>query len=277
MKSNNDLGSVEPAGADCERLDRSQVHVWYAFLAERDPHAEADQYALLTPGERAQHSRFVFEKDRHRYLVTRALVRTVLSRYAAVRPKDWVFEAGEYGRPAISNPDPYARRLSFNVSHCDDLVVLAIAIDREIGIDTESTRREAPLDLAYHYFSPREIAALRALPLGARALRFWELWTFKESYIKARAMGLSLPLDKISFLFEQEGSIAAAFEPEIEADDDRWQFWQFRPDEHHLVALCVERVFDQVVRFSNWQAYPPYAAQPLQVKTTRVPNRAGVS
>ncbi|MGG1948345.1 4'-phosphopantetheinyl transferase superfamily protein [Trinickia sp. NRRL B-1857] len=277
MKSNSDLAGVALASADCERLHRSQVHVWYAFLSEGDAQLDADQYALLAPSERAQHSRFFFEKDRHRYLVTRALVRTILSRYADVRPKEWAFEAGQYGRPVISNPDPYARRLSFNVSHCDDLVVLAIAIDREIGIDTESTRRDAPLDLAYHYFSPREIAALRALPFGSRALRFWELWTFKESYIKARAMGLSLPLDKISFLLEQEGSVSATFDPGIEADDDRWQFWQFRPDEDHLVAICVERVADQAVRFSNWQAHPPHAAQSLQVRTTRIPYQAVAS
>ena len=63
-------------------------------------------------------SRFRFEKDRHTSLVTRALVRTVLSRYADVSPGDWRFVANEYGSPEIDEPSE-ERCLRFNLSHTE--------------------------------------------------------------------------------------------------------------------------------------------------------------
>src|SRR5437763_959951 len=82
---------------------------------------------------------FHFARDRRRYLVTRALVRTVLSRYMDIAPREWAFAVNDYGRPLITNAAAAARQISFNVSHTDSLIILAIAQGHELGVDVENT------------------------------------------------------------------------------------------------------------------------------------------
>ncbi len=254
-----------------EALHPHQVHLWHAFLPQDGGHALASQQlSLLTPQERQQQARFFFEKDQHRYLVTRALVRTVLSRYAPIDPADWTFEPGVHGRPAITNPHPLAQRLRFNISHTNGLVVLAITVGREIGVDTESTQRNAPLEVADRFFSEREAQAMRAMPLADQPLRFWELWTYKESYIKARGMGLALPLDRFSFGFPNPAGTTIRFEPGLVDDPGRWRFWQLKPDAHHRVAICLEHhATAQPTAFVCREAMPLRETRPLVVHAAR--------
>lgn len=224
-------------------LEENDVDVWLAYDGELvDEALLARLLALLDDAERRQQARFYFAHDRKRYLVTRALVRTVLSHYAATAPANWLFATNPYGRPHIANADPLAAGLTFNVSHTHGLVVLAVGRGRELGVDVENVAaREVSLGVARQFFSPLEAAELESLAPQRRQDRFFEYWTFKESYIKARGMGLSLPLDKFSFRFPHEGAVRLAIDAGLGDDAERWQFWQYRPGAQHLLALCAER------------------------------------
>src|SRR5262249_30899699 len=199
--------------------------------------------ALLSDQEKQQETRFYFEKDRRRYLLTRALVRTVLSHYEPVPPKDWIFSVNAYGRPEVANTAVGNVRPSFNISHTGSLIVVGVTKRRALGLDVENVRaRKVSLDIADQFFSPTERAALSVVPACRQQDRFFEYWTFKESYIKARGMGLSIPLDKFSFLYPEDGSVRIAMHPALGDYPERWQFWQFRPTAEYLVAVCAERV-----------------------------------
>jgi 4'-phosphopantetheinyl transferase len=194
--------------------------------------------ALLSDAERARAQRFYFAADRHRFLVTRAAVRTILSRYAALAPAQWAFKRNAYGRPAIANPGLGAS-LAFNLSHSRELIVIAVAGAGQFGIDTEAMlARPAPLAQADHFFSRAEAAALRALPGHLQQARFFQLWTLKESYIKARGMGLSIPLAQFGFSFAGDDALRLCFDAGWDDDPARWDFRQFLADGDHLVALC---------------------------------------
>jgi 4'-phosphopantetheinyl transferase len=221
-----------------------EIHVWLAFEALiTDERLHAAYRQLLDAAERAQEPRFYFARDRRRYLITRALVRTVLSRYVPIGPRDWVFSTNAYGRPEIANAEAAGAGLSFNISHTPGLVVLAVATRRALGVDVEDVdAREAPLDIADRFFAAEEVSALAAAPPSHRQYRFFEYWTFKESYIKARGMGLSLPLDRFSFHYADDRAVEIAIRPELADDPARWQFWQFRPRPEYLVAICAERI-----------------------------------
>ncbi|MBX9754321.1 MAG: 4'-phosphopantetheinyl transferase superfamily protein [Pseudomonadaceae bacterium] len=244
------------------------MHIWHAFLPQ--PHADlvTQQLQLLSTQERHQQGKFHLEQDRHRYLITRTLVRTVLSHYAPIAPQDWVFENDNYGRPTITNRHPLAQRLCFNVSHTDGLVVLIVTSDRQAGIDTENTARHAPLDVAERFFAKPEAQAIQRLPLAEQQQRFWEYWTFKESYIKARGMGLYLPLERFSFELADDAKVTIAF---AGSDDNpaAWQFCQYRPDPQHLVAVCLERTTIAPPTLSFWRVQPLDLACPLEVRITR--------
>src|SRR5215468_8726573 len=197
MTSRSEQSSLWPDLA----LSSERVDLWFVFANEASAATElTERYrTLLTAPERQQQQRFYFAKDRHRYLLTRALVRTALSRYVPIAACDWRFEPSAYGRPMIVNDHELVRGLSFNISHTDGLIVLAVTCAGLIGVDTEPASRDIPLAIADRYFSPKEVAGVKALPAGLQPRRLLDLWTLKESYIKARGMGLSIPLHKFSF------------------------------------------------------------------------------
>ncbi len=251
-------------------LNSGEVHLWLTFCAEAQDSMLAERYrALMTLAERAQCDRFHFARDRHRYLVTRALVRTVLSRYAHVTPADWRFEATPHGRPVIVNEDDGARTLSFNLTHTSDLIALAVTRGRAIGVDAENIDRGAMLDVADRYFAPSECQGLRALPAGDQPLRFFELWTLKESYIKARGMGLSIALDRFSFDLREAGKVSLSIEPELLDTPERWALCQLWPTPQHPLALCVERLPDQPFDLIARKLVPLQAESRLDLPTAR--------
>ncbi|MBA2675212.1 4'-phosphopantetheinyl transferase superfamily protein [Ramlibacter sp.] len=224
-------------------LSTDEVHVWLAF-EERilEPALLAHYHALMTPEEAARQRRFVFERDRHRYLVTRALVRTVLSRYVPVAPRDWTFTENRYGKPTADNAPARDMALSFNVTHTQGLVAIAVTRKAALGVDAENTeKRQAPLDVAGHFFAPDEVSALAGIGAERQHDRFFQYWTLKESYIKARGMGLSIPLDKFAFLFHTEDRLELTVHPELADVASRWHFWQFRPP-GFLLAVCAQRI-----------------------------------
>jgi 4'-phosphopantetheinyl transferase len=243
-----------PSVADLAALDlrpaitRGELHLWWCdYAAISDPALLRAYAALLTAPERETHRRFFFDKDRHEYLVTRAFVRSVLSRYAELRPEEWHFEKNAHGRPFVVNRG--LEGLAFNLSHSGGMVVCALGDCAEAGVDVEDTARGAcTLDVAEEFFSPSEVAALSALSPEERRTRFFWYWTLKEAYIKARGQGLAIPLEKFSFSFSCESHWAAGpsgphirmhVERELKDDPGRWSFGLVQGSARHVIAYGV--------------------------------------
>lgn len=110
----------------------------------------------------------------------------------------------------------------------------------DVGLDVEPWRDDAPPELIERCFSPTERAALAALPAPARPRRFVELWTLKEAYLKARGLGLELPLELISFTLD-DGPPRLALDAALADDAGAWQLALWSPTEAHGAALCVRR------------------------------------
>jgi 4'-phosphopantetheinyl transferase len=131
-----------------------------------------------------------------------------------------------------------ARSLSFNISHAGDWAVMAVGHAIDVGVDIEDCRRGAPLDLADRSFARSEAADLSRLPVAEQSSRFFELWTLKESYIKARGLGLAIPLDSFAFDLREKESVALACDPSCDDSPAGWHFKLARPDAGHLLSLC---------------------------------------
>ncbi len=220
-------------------LPQNEAHIWWADPAELGSASRADARAILTHDEIVRLERFHREPDRLLFLATRVLVRTVLSRYASVAPADWRFAADEYGRPHISGHDQ--PRLSFNLSHTSGLVVCAVARDTDVGVDAERVRSKSVLGIADRFFAPQEAAALHALPPDEQLRCFYDYWTLKESYIKARGQGLRIPLDRFAMVLDDGNGPHIEVDPGTDDDGEAWQFLQYRPTGEHIVSLCIRR------------------------------------
>ncbi len=256
-----------PAVSDESQSDlASGVDVWLAAAGDACSAEElAAAERLLSPDERARREAFRFAKDRAVFAIARSLLRTRLSRYARVAPEAWRFVTNAHGCPRIA-AGLTPLRLRFNVSHTDGLVACAVTLDRDVGIDVERSSRtiEDVLALAARFFAPTEHRALLALPPNGRHDAFLRYWTLKEAYIKAREMGLAVPLR--DFSFGPEGSTPAIhFEPALADDPGAWQFLCVRPTAEHVLALGVRRGRgpDLQIRL-RWAE----TAQPSQRKST---------
>src|SRR5262245_28040435 len=253
-------------------LGPADIHVWLAFYDDAaGERLHGDYRDLLDATERAREPRFHFARDRRRYLTTRALVRTVLSRYIPLDPTEWIFSTNAYGRPHVVNAEARAARLSFNISHTYGLIVLGVTRRRALGVDVEHVRaRPVSMDIADTYFAPQEVAALTTAPPEQQQDWFFEYWTFKEAYIKARGMGLSVPLDKFSFHYPEQGAVAIAIHPELDDEAGRWEFWQFRPAPQYVAAICAERIDRQRPRVIARRVVPLLSETEYPLELLRV-------
>jgi 4'-phosphopantetheinyl transferase len=235
-----------------QSLDRNEVHLFYAWTEWMDDDARRSAFlTLLSEEEKVRHQRFLFEPSRREFLLTRALVRTLLSRYAdGVGPAEWRFVQNAYGRPELASPQlPF--KLCFNLSNTQGLVACAVCVDRSVGVDVENvSRATSGLHLAQRFFSPDEVHALKALPESAQRERFFVYWTLKEAYIKARGMGLAIPLRQFSFHPASEREWSIAFHPPLVDPEEAWQFTLEKPSPLHQLALAVALRRGESVRVS---------------------------
>jgi len=233
------------------QLGNDEVHVWRATLSVSEP-VQPSLLSILSPDERTKAERFYFAKDRARSIAARAMLRVILSRYLEVKPAHLRFRYNRFGKPALigqSGLDP----LHFNMSHSGELALYAITRARKIGVDVEHVREDlASEQIAERFFSPREVAMLHALPVNMRTQGFFNCWTRKEAYIKARGEGLSLPLDRfdVSLTPGQPAALLRVRQSESEADDEiegdgkleasRWSLRELSPGPSYAAAIAVQ-------------------------------------
>lgn len=221
-------------------LSDLDVHIWLTSPGQtRSANLLKTYETLLNADEQARHQRFRFAQHRHNFLIAHALVRTTLSLYRPVKPVEWQFSFNQYRRPEIANSG-YQNDLRFNLSHTDGLIALAVTKGREVGVDVESfERRRINLDVAPRFFAPAETSELFDLPEQQREHRFLQLWTLKESYIKARGMGLAIPLDHFSF-HQIDVMPRISFSAQLDDNPSRWQFLIRTVGDTHMLALTTQ-------------------------------------
>jgi 4'-phosphopantetheinyl transferase len=220
-------------------LPLEEVHVWLCIPERADAASLEHCQGLLDEGERMRADRFRLEPRRRRFVASHALVRETLSRYAPVAAGSWRFHTVGRGRPEVASP--LGTGLRFNLSHTDGLAACAVVRGCDIGVDVEvGARVGRHLPVAERFFSEREVRVLREVPEAARPGRFLDYWSLKEAYVKARGLGLALPLAGFSFVLG-EGAPRIHFERDLDDSPEEWQFFLERPGEAQRLAVAVRR------------------------------------
>ena len=238
-----------------DALQRGVCHLWYLNPASLTAQTLERGLALLSTEEMARYKRFLVPVPAQTFLAARILVRSVLSLYYPLDPAAWRFESNPWGRPYIANPEA-PPGLVFNLSHKPGLVTCLAGMGRDLGVDVEdcSANRTYLIEIASRFFSPSEASGLLELPEAMRPQRFFELWTLKEAYIKARGRGLSLGLSHFSFAIGEQIPPMVHFDEGFDDDPQSWDFRFFRPDERHLIATAVRRSPDPlVIEAAEWE------------------------
>jgi medium-chain acyl-[acyl-carrier-protein] hydrolase len=215
-------------------LGAGDVHVWRVSL-DQPEECRSELRELLSADEKERARRFYFPRDRDRFVVGRGTLRALLGRYLSHKPRRLHFTYGAHGKPAL------AGRLRFNVAHSEGLALVAVARDREVGVDLERVRPEvATQEIARRYFSALENQALQALPRPLRALGFFQCWTRKEAYVKATGAGLALALDRFDVSLQPGQPAALLANRDAPAEVWRWTLRQLSPGPGFVGTLAVE-------------------------------------
>lgn len=232
---------------------QDEAHVWLIEPESiRDPSVLKYIRSILDSNERKRLDRFHFPDDGHSYLVSHALLRSVLSQYANVSPSDWRFGQGQHGRPEII-PDNLTR-LRFNLTHTAGLAACIVTFDDDCGIDAEKIRnRRDPLGIAKRMFSAPELDQLIQCDGQAFLEYFYEHWTLREAYVKARGIGISFPTRELRFRVEDQGT-RINLDNMIEERESNWNFKLMRPHPAHIVAVALRNTTgaDKRIRIHNF-------------------------
>ncbi|MGO9266758.1 MAG: 4'-phosphopantetheinyl transferase family protein [Candidatus Binataceae bacterium] len=217
-------------------LGLKEVHVWQADL-EVSARMLDELQATLSGYELARAARFHFPRDRARFIAAHAIVRNILGGYLIASPAMLEFSSNEHGKPALAGN--WRNELSFNLSHSGERVVVALTRDREVGVDVEEyVPSRADAAVAEHYFSPSEVARLHALPESIRPRAFFNCWTRKEAYIKARGLGLAIPLDSFDVSLAPDEP-ATLLRTSVGDDVGTWQLRHLELGDRYIGALVA--------------------------------------
>lgn len=238
---------IDPSQRALLPLPDDEVHLWYVHTDRVAADLLDVLQATLGADEVERWQRFAHPEGRRQYLVSHGLVRVVLSHYADVAPSAWRFVRNGHGKPEVAAPH-HARALSFNLTHTRGLAACVVARQREVGVDAEDWERQGRAvsdGLIRRCLSPAELACFQTLPPAERQRGFFDYWTLKEAYLKARGFGLSLPIEEITFYWPSgvphAGAAAVAFGPTLDDDPHTWQFVRHFPNARHKIAVALRR------------------------------------
>ncbi len=219
-------------------LGTDEVHVWSLRLVD-------GSLSDLDESERSRAARFRFATDRSRFVAAHSILRRILAGYLQARSADLRFHHNPWGKPCLRGSD-----LRFNLSHSGEWGIVALARGAEIGADVEKIPGRSELfSVAERFFSRREVSDLNSLPSEGSPRGFAELWTRKEAYVKARGLGLSIPLDRFEMSL---GIPARVLRADLGSPED-WFVHSLDPAPGYVAAV-VTLTHPSQVRHYSWSA-----------------------
>jgi 4'-phosphopantetheinyl transferase len=240
-----------PAPAVLE-IEPHQVDIWRIQL-NVPTHLLRVLERILSTDESERAARFHFPIHRDRFIAAHGCLRDILTRYLPLDPRSLSFFINDYGKPSLS--ETFSERgLEFNLSHSGDLALVAVTLNRQVGVDVEYMREEVSREkIAPRYFSEREVSDFLSVPPERRNVAFFNCWTRKEAYIKAHGLGLSLPLDSFDVsLIASEPAVLRATRPNPQ-EAVRWTLKHLEVHPNYAAAVAVE---GNELEFRLWDWQP---------------------
>ena len=219
-------------------LGARDVYVYRALFEGHAPRAEV-LFSLLSADERLRADEFRTDALRERFVLSRGILRELLSRYLGVAPSELVFEYGSQGKPGLCRSA--GSGVTFNLSHSGNVALYALARGRAVGVDVEHWGRAVAHEkVSARFFAESERAELATLPADQVRRGFFNCWTRKEAYSKARGRGLSVSLGDFAVSLTPGEPAALRWVADEPEAPNRWRLRVIDPGEGYVAAVCVE-------------------------------------
>jgi 4'-phosphopantetheinyl transferase len=229
-------------------FESEEVRVWIVELdAGVPPGGDVDsiepgqELAILSDEERARAARFVRARDRRRFARCRAALRQILGAMLGEPADSLRFRSFAKGKPELDRGLGRVEPLRFNVSHSDNLALIAVSHGCEVGVDLERLRPISEAErIVASFFTAAEQEAFAAIDEQARDVAFLRGWTRKEAVLKGLGMGISGLAAQHETGFGTS-SLTAGFTPVRPVSRvDRWMMWEAAPRPRFVAALAVD-------------------------------------
>jgi 4'-phosphopantetheinyl transferase len=225
-------GNIEISG--------SEADVWYMGVARDFPvDLIRSCDSVLTPSEKAEAKRFRLREDECQFILTRAVLKGLLSRYLSVGCRELKIKRDVWGRAVLSGNGSGA--VFFSVTHTKGFSAWIMSGEQCVGIDVESAKREVNLQFLEGVLSDTELHAIQRIRESLRNRRALEYWILKEALAKARGKGLEDSLGKHSFDISEGKDEAGGRTARLLSEPDRWHFELISIDEAYLLAAAVRK------------------------------------
>jgi 4'-phosphopantetheinyl transferase len=221
----------------------TQMKIAAVYIDEFNLNDELFRLSMDVISEERAHKveKLHFAEDKIRSILGELLVRINLNENWGIENRYIQFEFNEFGKPQLKNHP----QLHFNISHSGRWVV-AVIDKCPIGLDVEQMK---PIDLgiAERFFAPAEKQYILCQPPERSLMGFYQIWTLKESYIKAVGRGLSIPLDSFSFELTKDRIFLSD-----SISEEEWFFKIYEDLSGYVLAICSAQpnIPDKVYRFS---------------------------
>jgi len=232
-------------------LKNNNVDIWCVPL-EMDESRLDELMQLLPEDECTKAGRLRFKRVRDNFVASRGLLRVILAAYLNEQPKNLEFQYGEHGKPSVG--DGFNRiGITFNMSHSHGMALYGVGQYRALGVDIEKIRTDMSfIRLAKRFFSLREYEDLQKLPDAQKKYGFFNCWTRKEAYIKAKGEGISSLIGKFAVSLTP-GEPAALLDHQLNSQEvHRWTLMDLDVGPDYVAALAVEGHGVTVTRREPW-------------------------
>ena len=222
-------------------LDPDVIHLW---IADRSTWSSSitSLMKLLTKHEIQRHSRLKIDEKKDQFLKSRGLLRLVLSSYLGLSPGLIQFETNPAGKPYLMDSD-----LSFNLSHSGDLFIYGFCLKAQIGVDIQEIYSISSMEsVIKKTISPKEQSYFEGLSTGKSLQAFFNIWTAKESYLKAQGEGFQANPAAISVIPELSGSNFTLEDQSNNEKGSEWTIQSIRVQPGYKAAFAVNKKVSRV-------------------------------
>ncbi|GAA0710101.1 4'-phosphopantetheinyl transferase superfamily protein [Paraclostridium ghonii] len=215
------------------------IDIYAVNLCKNENESKISKAIKFLPYEKKEKvSKFLGWKDKERTTLGELLIRTIIINTVGISNESISFYKSEYGKPFLN----YDYDLHFNISHSGDWVVCSVD-SRPIGIDIEEIRT-IDCEVFEKFFFESEFKQLCKINGIKKMQYFYDLWTLKESYIKADGRGLSIPLNSFEIINGKDGIKIGA-----NKDNKKYFFKQYNIDDNYKLSVCAtnDKFTDHVI------------------------------
>lgn len=218
----------------------SEIHVWWSMLDQHQNNINK-YYKILSQQEQKKVNKFRFQLLRDRQIVSRGILKQLISKYISTDLEEIEFTYNKYGKPLLCRKLDESN-LYFSISHSEYLGMFAFAKGNSIGVDVEKIQElfinlEDVIKLCFSDFEKSWFTDVSA---KMKNEVFYKVWTAKEAFIKAMGIGLSFPLTNINYKLNSDNDLSFHSMSNYCKYMRKWEIVTFNPQSNFIASLVME-------------------------------------